>query len=135
MNKLIMMGRLTKDPEVRYGSDGKAIARFSLAVDRRYKDNNGNYPTDFFNLVSFGKTAEFVEKYLHKGVKILVEGEIRNNNYQKDGKTVYSDQIIANSVEFCESRNSQTNTQADTQTDNDGFQVMEGVTDEQLPFV
>lgn len=131
-----MMGRLTKDPEVRYGSDGKAIARFSLAVDRRYKDNNGNYPTDFFNLVSFGKTAEFVEKYLHKGVKILVEGEIRNNNYQKDGKTVYSDQIIADRVEFCESKNAN-NTQTDDekQTD-DGFnQVSEEYSDEMLPFV
>lgn len=131
MNKLLLTGRICKDPEVRYGNDNKSIARFSLAVDRKYKDNNGNYPTDFFNLVSFGKTAEFVEKYLHKGVKILVEGEIRNNNYQKDGKTVYSDQLIAHNVEFCESRNSQTN----TQTTDDGFQVMEGVTDEQLPFV
>lgn len=130
-NFVILMGRLTKDPEVRYGNDNKAIARFSLAVDRKYKDNNGNYPTDFFNLVSFGKTAEFVEKYLHKGVKILVEGEIRNNNYQKDGKTVYSDQLIANSVEFCESRNSQ----ADAQTDNDGFHAVEEATDENLPFV
>ena len=131
-NLVILMGRLTKEPEVRYGNDNKAIARFSLAVDRKYKDNNGNYPTDFFNLVAFGKTAEFIDKHLHKGVKILVEGEIRNNNYQKDGKTVYSDQLIAHSVEFCESRNSQAN----TQTDNDGFnQVSEEYNDENLPFV
>lgn len=132
-NKLFMTGRLTKDPEVRYGNDNKAIARFSLAVDRKYKDNNGNYPTDFFYLVSFDKTAEFVEKYLHKGVKILVEGEIRNNNYQKDGKTVYSDQIIANSVEFCESKNASAD---NAQADDDGFnQVSEEYNDEQLPFV
>jgi len=136
MNKILFTGRICKEPEVRYGNDNKPIARFSLAVDRKYKDSNGNYPTDFFNLVSFGKTAGFVETYLHKGVKILVEGEIRNNNYQKDGKTVYSDQIIANSVEFCESRNSQANTQADIHTDNDGFnQVSEEYSDEMLPFV
>lgn len=133
MNKILLMGRICKDPEVRYGNDNKAIARISLAVDRRYKDNNGNYPTDFFNLVSFGKTAEFVEKYLHKGVKILVEGEIRNNNYQKDGKTVYSDQLIANSVEFCESKNASAD---NAQADDDGFnQVSEEYNDEQLPFV
>lgn len=132
-NFVILMGRLCKDPEVRYGNDNKAIARFSLAVDRRYKDSNGNYPTDFFNLVSFGKTAEFVEKYLHKGVKILVEGEIRNNNYQKDGKTVYSDQLIADRVEFCESKGAQAD---NTQTTDDGFnQVSEEYNDEQLPFV
>ena len=85
----------------------KAVARYSIAVDRRYKDQNGNYPTDFFNLTSFGNTASFVEKYLRKGTKIVVEGELRNNNYEKDGKTVYSDQIIANSVEFAESKNAQ----------------------------
>lgn len=126
-NKLFMTGRLTKEPEIRYTNDGKAIARFSLAVDRNYKDA----PTDFFNMVCFDKTAEFVEKYLKKGAKILVEGKLQNNNYEKDGKKVYSDQIIADRVEFCESKNTQSN----THTDNDGFQVMEGVTDEQLPFV
>jgi len=132
MNKLIMMGRATKEPEIRYTNDGKAIARFSLAVNRNYKDA----PTDFFNIVSFDKTAQFIENYIHKGSKILVEGKLQNNNYEKDGKKVYSDQIIADRVEFCESKNAN-NTQTDDekQTD-DGFnQVSEEYSDEMLPFV
>lgn len=126
-----MTGRLTKDPEIRYNNEGKAIARFSLAVDRGYKDSNGNYLTDFFNMVAFGGTAEFIEKYIHKGVKILVEGRLQNNNYEKDGKKVYSDQIIADKVEFCESKKSQ-----ESQTDNDGFnQVSEDYNEDNLPFI
>lgn len=126
MNKLIMMGRLTKDPEIRYNNEGKAIARFSLAVDRNYKDA----PTDFFNMVSFDKTAQFIENYIHKGSKILVEGKLQNNNYEKDGKKVYANQIIADRIEFCESKNAN-----NTQTD-DGFnQVSEEYSDEMLPFV
>lgn len=127
MNKLFLMGRLTKDPDIK-GSD-KPVARFSIAVDRRYKDSNGNYPTDFFNLVSFGRCAEFVEKYLKKGTKVVVEGEIWNNNYEKDGKKVYQDQLIANNVEFAESKKSQENN-----TDDDGFQAIDGDEDS-LPFV
>lgn len=124
------MGRVVREPEIRYTNDNKCIARYSIAVSRKFKNKQGNYDTDFFNLVSFNSTALFIEKYLHKGVKILVEGELRNNNYEKDGKTVYSDQIIVNSVEFCESKNTN-----DTQTDNDGFNAVEGATEEQLPFV
>ena len=139
MNKVFLMGRLTRDPEIRYSGD-KPVASYSIAVDRRYKDQNGNYPTDFFNLTSFGNTASFVEKYLKKGSKIVVEGEIRNNNYEKDGKTVYSDQIIANNVEFAESKGAQggnTNNSAPAPASapsDDGFTPVEGSEDE-LPFV
>lgn len=142
MNKVFLMGRLTRDPEIRYGNDNKPIARYSIAVDRRYKDQNGNYPTDFFNLTSFGNTASFVEKYLKKGTKIVVEGEIRNNNYEKDGKTVYSEQIIANNVEFAESKNAQgggdyPNAPSNQPTGDagDGFNQIEDATEDDLPFI
>jgi single-strand DNA-binding protein len=134
MNKLILMGRLTKEPTIKYNGD-KPIARFNIAVDRRYKDSNGNYPTDFFNMVSFNNTASFVEKYLHKGTKVIVEGEIWNNNYEKDGKTIYQDQYIANNVEFAESKKAAEENVV-SETTNDGFnQVSEDVNENQLPFV
>lgn len=107
MNKIILMGRLTRDPEVRYGgAQNMAIARFSIAVDRRYK-REGQPEADFFNVTAFGKLGEFVEKYLHKGVKILLEGEMQNNNYESKkhpGEMVYGFNIIANSIEFAESK-------------------------------
>ena len=110
MNRLIMMGRLVADPEVRYGAaNGSAVANFRIAVDRRFK-RDGDPDADFFRITAFGRQAEFAEKYLRKGTKILLEGEIRNNNYTgKDGNMVYSDQIIANSIEFAESKNAQSN--------------------------
>ena len=106
MNKVILMGRLTRDPEVRYSQGEKqmAVARYSLAVDRRFK-RDGEPDADFFNCTSFGKQAEFVEKYLHKGSKILLEGRIQNDNYKnKDGNQVYSVRVIAENVEFAESK-------------------------------
>ncbi len=143
MNKLFLMGRLTRDPEIRYTNDNKPVARYSIAVDRRYKDQNGNYPTDFFNLTSFGNTATFVEKYLRKGTKIVVEGELRNNNYEKDGKTVYQDQIVANTVEFAESKNAQgaggdfggAPSNTPTGDAGDGFNPIDDATEDNLPFV
>ena len=106
MNKVIMMGRLTRDPEVRYGgASNTAIAKFSLAVDRRRK-GDGQPTADFFNCTAFGKTGEFVEKYIKKGTKILLEGEIQNDNYtNKEGQKVYGFNIIANNIEFAESKN------------------------------
>ena len=107
MNKVILMGRLTRDPEVRYsqGANQTAIARFSVAVDRRFKRDNE--PTaDFFNCTSFGKQAEFVERYLHKGTKVVLSGRIQNDNYtNKEGQMVYSVQIMVEDIEFAESKN------------------------------
>ena len=105
MNKVIFMGRLTRDPEVRYsGSNNMAIARFSIAVDRRFK-REGDPEADFFNCTAFGKLGEFVEKYLKKGTKILMDGEVRNDNYtDKDGRKVYGFNFVANSIEFAESK-------------------------------
>ena len=100
MNVAILMGRLTRDPEVRYS----AVARYSIAVDRRFK-RDGQPEADFFDCVSFGKQAEFVEKYLRKGTKIVVQGQIQNNNYQnREGQTVYRTQIVVDNVEFAESK-------------------------------
>ena len=104
MNKVILMGRLTRDPEVRYGDNQKAVGRFSIAVDRRFT-REGDPTADFFNCTAFGKQAEFVEKYLKKGTKMLVTGRIQNDNYtNKDGQTVYSVQIIVDELEFAESK-------------------------------
>ena len=101
------MGRLTRDPEVRYsqGASQTAIARFSIAVDRRFK-REGEPDADFFNCTCFGKQAEFVERYLHKGVKVVLSGRVQNDNYtNKDGQMVYSVRIMVDEIEFAESKN------------------------------
>lgn len=107
MNKVILMGRLTRDPEVRYsqGVSQTAVARFSVAVDRRFK-REGESEADFFNCTCFGKQAEFVERYLHKGTKIVLSGRIQNDNYtNKDGQMVYSVRVMVDEIEFAESKN------------------------------
>ena len=111
MNKVILMGRLTRDPEVRYsqGDNAMAIARYSLAVDRRgsKKDSGSNEQTaDFINIVAFGKAGEFAEKYLHKGTKVLVTGRIQTGSYtNKEGQKVYTTDVVAEDQEFAESKN------------------------------
>ena len=138
MNKWIGMGRLTRDPEVRYSQSGSAVANFSVAIDRRYK-RDGETTADFFNCTAFGKTGEFVEKYLRKGVKVVIEGELQNNNYEdKNGTKHYSVQIIVNQIEFAESKSSQTNNDtAEPETNtpaDDGFMNIPDGIDEELPF-
>lgn len=105
MNKVIMMGRLVADPEMRYGgASNTAIGRFRIAVDRRFK-RDGQPEADFFNCVSFGRQGEFVERYLHKGTKVVIDGELQNDNYtNKDGQTVYNNIIVTNNIEFAESK-------------------------------
>jgi single-strand DNA-binding protein len=104
------MGRLTRDPEIRYSqSDSKPIGRFSLAVDRRFK-RDGQPDADFFNFVTFGRQAEFVEKYLTKGTKVIVEARPQNNNYTaQDGTKVYSVDFVVDSIEFAESKSASEN--------------------------
>ena len=102
----VMMGRLTKDPEVRYtqGQNPMAIANFSLAVDRKVK-KEGETSADFWNCTAFGKTGEFVEKYLKKGTKIVAQGRMQNDNYKdKNGNTVYATKFIVDTLEFAESK-------------------------------
>ncbi len=143
MNKIILMGRLTRDPEVRYGGEkNMAIARFSLAVDRRIK-REGQPTADFFNCTAFGRQGEFVEKYLKKGTKIVLEGELQNDNYTgKDGQMVYGMQIIANSIEFAESKAAASSNgyqpadnPAPTANSGDGFMNIPDGIEEELPFV
>lgn len=139
MNKWIGMGRLTRDPEVRYSQSGSAVANFSVAIDRRYK-RDGETTADFFNCTAFGKTGEFVEKYLRKGIKVVIEGELQNNNYEdKNGTKHYSVQIIVNQIEFAESKSSQANNNDTAEPEankpaDDGFMNIPDGIDEELPF-
>ena len=134
MNSVQLIGRLTRDPEVRYTDGGVSIARFSLAVERRFKQENGA-DADFINIVSFGKTAEFIEKYFHKGMKIALNGRIQTGSYtDKDGKKVYTTDVIAENVELCESKGNSTNNDAPAPaSDGDFMSVPDGI-DEELPF-
>ena len=112
MNKVILMGRSTRDPEIRHsaGDNAMAIARYTLAVDRRFtnRDENGGPTADFIGCVAFGKGAEFAEKYLHQGTKVLVTGRIQTGSYtNRDGQKVYTTDIVLEDQEFAESKASE----------------------------
>ena len=145
MNRIILMGRLTRDPEIRYsqGSNPMAIARYTLAVDKKRKRDDG-ITADFFRIVAFDRLAEFAEKYLHKGTKIAITGRIQTGSYtNKDGVKVYTTEVVIEEQEFAESKNSAGN------ADNSGFapagrpapaaagdgfmNIPDGI-DEELPF-
>ncbi len=109
MNKVILMGRLTRDPEVRYsqGESPMAIARYTLAVDRRFGRNNDDATADFIGCVAFGKAGEFAEKYFRKGTKVAITGRIQTGSYtNKDGVKVYTTDVVVEDQEFAESKNS-----------------------------
>lgn len=117
MNHVVLMGRLTKDPDCRRTQDGTAVVKYTLAVDRSKRDE-----ADFISCTAFGKAGDFAEKYLHKGTKIAITGRIQTGSYtNKDGQKVYTTDVIVASHEFCESRNDA----------GDGFVP---VTEEELPF-
>ena len=141
MNKVILMGRLTRDPEVRYsqGENSMAIARFSLAVDRRRQQNQEGQTADFIGCVAFGKLGEFTEKYLHKGTKIALTGRIQTGSYDnKDGVKVYTTDVVAEEIEFAESKGSGNSNAGQAvpppTTDSDGFMNLPDGIDEELPF-
>ena len=121
MNQFNGIGRLTRDADVRYSSDGKAVARFTLAIDREYDREKADFPS----CVAFDKKAELIEKYTHKGSRIGITGRIETGSYEKDGRKVYTTDIIVNNVELLDSK----------KEENDGFNQVEGATEEQLPFV
>ena len=141
MNKVILMGRLTREPEIRYsqGDNAMAIARYTLAVNRRFK-RDGEQAADFINCVSFGKIAEFAEKYLHQGTKIVVSGRIQTGSYtNKDNQKVYTTDVVIEECEFAESKSASTGEPqgrpTPAQADADGFiNIPDGVEDEGLPF-
>ena len=139
MNKVILIGRLTKDTETRVtqGENATTVARYTLAVDRRFK-RDGDQAADFINCVAFGRQADFAEKYLHKGMKICVTGRIQTGSYtNKDGQKVYTTDVIVEDQEFCESKNASTpNTQEPAQESSvgNGFMNIPDNLDEELPW-
>ena len=135
MNDCKFSGRPTRDPEVRYtnGPEPTAIARYTLAVDRRFKVDGGQQ-ADFLNIVAFGKTAEFAEKYIKKGMKLIVECHAQSGSYtNKDGNKVYYTEFVADKHEFCESKGSSSSSQP-APVDSDGFMNIPDGIEEELPF-
>ena len=118
MNKAFLIGRLTRDPELRYSSSNAAIVNFSIAIDRQYTSSDGQRQTDFINIVAFQKQAENIKKYVGKGSLVAVDGRIQTRNYDdKDGKRVYVTEVVADRVQFLDSRNS--NNATNTNESND----------------
>ena len=144
MNKVILMGRLTRDAEIRYsqGESPMAIARFSLAVDRRFRKEGDEQGTDFINCVAFGKTAEFLERFGRKGTKFVLEGRIQTGSYtNKDGQRVYTTDVVTENIEFAESKGSGSSdgyvpsaAPAPSGAAGDGFMNIPDGIDEELPF-
>ena len=151
MNKVILMGRLTRDPDIRYtqGENSMAVARYTLAVDRRMRRDSadGQQTADFIGCVAFGKSAEFAERYLHQGTKLVVIGRIQTGSYtNKDGQKVYTTDVVVEDQEFAESKNAQSQGGYDSapayqqerpvqSSVGDGFMnIPDGVEDEGLPF-
>lgn len=132
MNQVILMGRLTKDPEVRYNDDNMCVAKYTLAVDKRVK--KGEAPTaDFIRVTAFGNNAEFAEKYLKKGMKMLVVGRVSIGSYMKDEARIYTQDIIVDHQEFCESKKADTDSN-NLQPSDDGFMNIPDGLDEEMPF-
>lgn len=149
MNKVVLMGRLTRDPDVRYtqGDNPMAIARYTLAVDRRRARSGDENTADFISCVAFGKSGEFAEKYLHKGTKIAVSGRIQTGSYtNKDGIKVYTTDVVVEDQEFAESKNAGGSAGFDSSFGGapaggesqggsiDGFMNIPDGIDEELPF-
>ena len=137
MNKVELVGRLTKDVDIRYTDGSLSIARFSVACDRRFK-TEGQPTADFINCVAFGKTAEFVEKYFSKGARIGLTGRIQTGSYtNSDNQKIYTTDVVVEEVEFVESK-AQLDAQARDNASKpsaDGFvNIPEGIESEELPF-
>lgn len=147
MNKAILMGRLTRDPNMRYsqGESSTAVARFTLAVDRRFKKAGDSQDADFIGCVCFGKTAEFVEKYFRQGMKMAAVGRIQTGSYtNNEGQKIYTTDVIVEEVEFAESKASNPNSGGNeyhkdfspepSSAMGDGFMNIPDGIDEELPF-
>ena len=146
MNKVILMGRLTRDPEVRYsqGAEQMAIARYTLAVDRRVRSDSNEQSADFIRCIAFRQKAEFAEKYLQQGTKIVVVGHIQTGSYtNRDGQKVYTTDVVIDEQEFAESKNSSVGSGGgytgggrapEPSGAGDGFMNIPDGIDEELPF-
>lgn len=132
MNKVILIGRLTKDVDFRKGDNDKVSARFNLAVNRRFKNANGDTETDFPSCVAFGKTAEFINNYFKKGSAIAITGRIQTGSYEKDGAKVYTTDVFVDEAEFVESKGNggSDNAKADTKAP----ETSASEEDDDLPF-
>ena len=117
MNKVFLVGRLTRDPELRYGASNNAVMRTSIAVDRQFTNQNGEREADFINIVAFGNRAETMKKYLTKGSQIAVSGRIQTGSYDgSDGKKVYTTDVIIDEFQFLDTKGSRTDSGNQTQT-------------------
>ena len=139
MNKVILMGRLTRDPEVRYsqGENAMAIARYTIAVDRRFNRNSDEATADFIGCVAFGKAGEFAEKYFRKGTKVAITGRIQTGSYtNKEGVKVYTTDVVIEDQEFAESKKGNDEPESDHPSGSigDGFMNIPDGVDEELPF-
>ena len=138
MNKVVLMGRLTRDPDIRYTQQQMCAARLTLAVDRRFKKDGEQQTADFISCVAFGKTGEFIEKYCHQGTKLVVEGRIQTGSYtNRDGNKVYTTDVVVEQAEFAESKSTTTRESRPepSSASGDGFMnIPDGVEDEGLPF-
>jgi len=132
LNKVVLMGRITQDLELRYSQSNVAVCRFSIAVDRRFAKQGEERQTDFINIVSFGKTAEFVSKYFEKGRMINVVGSIQTGSYEKDGRKVYTTDVIADEVNFCGDKKGDRGSVSASLGESGGFMPID--TDDDLPF-
>ena len=137
MNKVVIIGRFTRDPEIKYttGENATATARFSLAVNRRFKNKEGNYDADFINCVAFGKTAEFIGKYFTKGMAIGITGRIQTGSYtNKEGQKVYTTDVVVEETEFVESKNKGTSDNAPNNNANSNSDFEEVISEDEMPF-
>lgn len=137
MNKIILVGRLTRDPELKYSQNGKAVTKFTLAIDRQFKNQNGQKEADFINCVAFEKRAEVIANYVQKGHKLGVIGRIQTGSYtNQDGQKVYTTDVMVDEIEFLESKSAGGgNTQQDNHQDDnndDGFVPVDD--DDDIPF-
>lgn len=135
MNKVVLIGRLTKDPELRYTESNIAVATFTLAVNRNHTNSNGEREADFINIVVWRKQAENVKDYLFKGSKVAIEGTIQTRNYEDDnGNRRYITEVIANSLEFLDSKKDSNSKQENDNNPFADFGQQISIDPDELPF-
>lgn len=139
VNNVVLVGRITKDPEIKYGTAGTAVCNFTLAVNRNFKNKEGSYDADFVNIVVFNATAKLMEQFVTKGLLLAVQGRIQTRNYENnEGRRVYVTEVIGNTVQFLESKNKSNagNTPYDFESgfNADDLNDASNIDDDDLPF-
>lgn len=132
MNRIILIGRTTADPIIKVGSNDSKVAKFAIAVNRRVRKDQ-EQQTDFFNCTAFGRQAEFIEKYLKKGTKMMVEGHVENYQYlDREGRKLFGTNVIVEEMEFVERKKEES---SEPKTDESGFMTIPDGIEEEMPFV